>query len=307
MAEKRRYSMSYFQFLVFFMSVIGFSSSYGLGVKDRIIGIDFEYKNSEFIFFVNDDQSYDLIEGLGGVGNVKSSVNFNDFLFSGENSIRLEPAFLKNDSYLKIRLRCEKSLRYNSFENGGVFEITIFTEDGEIVVKDSLLGDQCGIEYIGFEVVESKYKNNSDKAVIFTFDSPLDAPEKKWSKEGVYLNKIDRDELVGLYNKIHIDLEEDVSNFEKIFEDALMNSAESYDESFDDWYDSMMSELLEPEYNFKIRSFDAKKSKVVIYGGGKLVSLSPQPISYESTYLESIFRPNIAFWKDKDGKWHLRD
>jgi hypothetical protein len=299
--------MSYVQFLVFLMSVIGFSSSYGLGVKDRIIGIDFEYKNSEFIFFVNDDQSYDLIEGLGGVGNVKSSVNFNDFLFSGENSIRLEPAFLKNDSYLKIRLRCEKSLRYNSFENGGVLEITLFTEDGEMVVKDSLLSDQCGIEYIGFEVVESKYKNNSDKAVILKFDSPLDAPEKKWSKEGVYLNKIDRDELVGLYKKIHVDLEGDVKNFKKIFEDSLRNSAESYDEKFDDWYDSMMSELLEPEYNFKIRSFDSKNSKVVIYGGGKLVSLSPQPISYESTYLESIFRPNIAFWKDKDGKWHLRD
>jgi hypothetical protein len=67
MAEKRRYSMSYFQFLVFFMSVIGFSSSYGLGVKDRIIGIDFEYKNSEFIYFVNDDQPYDFIESLGGI------------------------------------------------------------------------------------------------------------------------------------------------------------------------------------------------------------------------------------------------
>jgi len=299
--------MNFIKLLVFFVSVIGVSFTYALDIKDRILGFDFEYRNADFIFLVNDDQPYDFLEALGGLGSMKSSINFNDFLFEGVNSISIEPVFFKEDSYFKIRFRCEESLRYSSFKNGGLFEISVFMKGADMVVEDSMIGDQCGIEYIGYEVVSSKYREDSLKAVVVSFNSPLVAPEKSWSKKGVNLNKQKRDQIVDLYKAIYRDLKEDINNFKYIFEDSLKNSAESYDESLDSWYENMFSELFDPEYNFSLRAFDAKNSDIVIYGGGKLVSLSPQPISYESTYLDSVFRPNIAFWKDTEGKWHLRD
>ncbi len=279
----------------------------GMDIKDRILGFDFEYKNSDFIFFVNDDQPYDFLTNLGGVGNMKSSLNFNDFVFEGVNSIRIEPVFFKEDSYFKIRFRCEENLRYNSFEKGGVFEISVFIKDGKMVVEEDFLSEQCGIKYIGYEIVSSKYREVPGNSIIVSFHSPLKAPVKEWSTKGVDLKEVKKEQIVDLYKKIYRDLEVDINNFKNIFESSLTNSAKSYNETLDSWYESMFAELLDPEYDFRLRSFDAQKSALVIYGEGKLVSLSPQPISYESTYLESVFRPNIAFWKDAEGKWHLRD
>lgn len=70
-------------------------------------------------------------------------------------------------------------------------------------------------------------------------------------------------------------------------------------------FDTQYAPFIDPSLGFRLQPFDASKSKLEIFGGGRLATLTPSPVVFTQAQLNEARAPRLYFWRDASGQWQI--
>jgi len=232
-------------------------------------------------------------------------LRFNAALLPGRNEISVRysaiPEPLMDGMWIKLRL---------SYREAGTFPDPFSTDDYALEVRipgseDSPL-DYTAKGQPFLDVVTPPEVVDEQGTIMMVLDYAIDIPPAAWPDGRVLARDMSTQIAVeAAMRRAHDAFSEGREAVVAELGPRLRRLAASLGMPLEAMLDTMYVPFLDPSYGFELQPYDADEARIVLIGNGRLATLVPPPVTFRNPETGEVLAPDLAFFQDEAGQWHV--
>ncbi|MGH1331705.1 MAG: hypothetical protein ACRBBK_12550 [Paracoccaceae bacterium] len=277
------------------------------------VGVEFRLSSAEMELFVNGVPVFSPNEGLSTQSSINSGLDVNTSIQKGANTITVRLRTVANDDGFDQAMR----LRVLHWPTG--FLPNFFAPDVPFLADVQLTTTE-----LGMLTVTSNTSQQTDAhprpvvvsppqvapgewiTITIAFDLDMPFPQPVWPSVAQDLTgALELSELTPLYRQIHDSAAQGQAGLLRAIKPSMDRAGAGYGWSGEQFFNHAFGVLFDPDLAFSLQQLDTTGRNIRLFGGGRLATIIPSPITYVSEVTGETAELWLYFWKDQNAEWQL--
>ena len=232
-------------------------------------------------------------------------LRFNAALLPGPNEISVRyseiPEPMMDGMWVKLRLSYREAGTFPGPFSGDNYALELRIPGSEDRPLDYTVKGQPFLEVVTPpEVVDEQ------GTIAMVLDYVIDIPPAAWPDGRVLARDMSTQTAVeAAMRRAHDAFSEGREAVVAELGPKLQRMAASLGMPLETMLDTMYVPFLDPSYGFELQPYDADEARIVLIGNGRLATLVPPPVTFRNPETGEVLAPDLAFFRDEAGQWHV--